>query len=106
LVYGEPVEYSGPLVSGAKRTGDHVIVSFDHARGLKSKDGAPRQFEVAGEDGVFHSVDGQIDGERVRLNVGDRKGPLTVRYAYRQWPDGNLYNAAELPASPFAVGVR
>jgi len=27
-----------------------------------------------------------------------------VRYACREWPDGNLYNAAGLPASPFLIG--
>ncbi len=101
LVYGEAVETSGPLFESAVRAGDDVVVRFKHAAGLAALDGNLRQFEAAGGDGKYVPVAGKIDGATVRLNVTGLTGPLTIRYAHREWPDGNLFNAAGLPASPF-----
>ncbi|MBL8794471.1 MAG: hypothetical protein JNM56_11240 [Planctomycetia bacterium] len=107
LAYGEKLEYAGPLLASARREGDEVIVRFTHATGLTAQGGAPRQFEAATADGKFQPVKARVDGEQVRLAVNGLKGPLTIRYAYREWPDGNLVNAAGLPASPFVVdGVK
>lgn len=101
LAYAEAIEFSGPLVKAARRDGDEVVVSFTHATGLATKDAPLRQFEVAGADGIFTTAKAMIVGETVRLSVAGVKGPLTIRYAHREWPDGNLFNAAGLPASPF-----
>lgn len=106
LVYGEKIEHSGPLFESARREGNDLVLRFKYASGLMARDGPLRQFEAAGEDGKFVPVQARIDGEMVRLAIGALKGPLTVRYAYREWPDGNLVNAAGLPASPFAVSVK
>jgi len=107
LVYGEKIEYSGPLFESASRQGDEVVVRFKHAAGLTAKDGVPRQFEAAGADGKFTAVKARLDRETIRLDVTGVPGELTVRYAHREWPDGNLLNAAGLPASPFVVsGVK
>lgn len=107
LVYGEKIEYSGPLFESARREGNEVILRFQHAAGLTARYGPLRQFEAAGEDEKFEPIQGRIEGETVRLTVANRKGPLTIRYAHREWPDGNLFNAAGLPASPFvATGIK
>lgn len=106
LAYGEKIEFAGPLVKSAHRDGDSVVITFTHAAGLMSKNGEPRQFEIAGADGAFTPAAARIDGETIRLSAGNREGPLTIRYAYRQWPDGNLYNAAGLPASPFLITTK
>ncbi len=103
LVYGDKIEFSGPLFDSVERVGDELLIRFKHAAGLSTRDGKLRQFEAAGEDGKFVALQGKIDGSAVRLDAAGLKGPLTVRYAYRQWPDGNLINAAGLPASPFIV---
>ncbi|MCE9532151.1 MAG: hypothetical protein K8T89_13665 [Planctomycetes bacterium] len=103
LVHGEKIEYAGPLPESARREGDEVVVTFSHADGLK---GEPRQFEAAAADGKFVSVRAKIDGKQVRLDVSDLKGPLTIRHAYREWPDGNLFNSAGLPATPFVLEVK
>jgi len=105
LAYGEKIEYSGPLATAARKVGDEIVIAFTHAAGLVSREGPPRQFEVAGPDGEFASAPARIDGMTVRLNAAT-KAPRTVRYAYRQWPDGNLFNAAGLPASPFQMSIE
>ncbi|HOX07919.1 MAG TPA: sialate O-acetylesterase [Planctomycetota bacterium] len=107
-VYGEKVEGSGPLVESAKVEGNEVVLTFSHAEGLAARDGEPRQFElrVQGQE-KFAPAKARIDGTRVRLEAVGLAGPLDVRYACREWPDGNLYNAAGLPASPFELnGVK
>lgn len=107
IAYGEKIEYSGPLFESAKRDGDKVIVSFTHAEGLAAKGGDLRQFEAAREDGKFKDVAAKIEGSTVVLDVTGIAGELKIRYAAREWPDGNLFNGAELPASPFVVsGVK
>jgi sialate O-acetylesterase len=103
LVYDEKVEFSGPLFDSARRMGDEVLLRFSHADGLTARDGPLRQVEAAGADGKFRAVQGRIDGACVRLDVAGLQGPLTIRYAHREWPDGNLVNSAGLPASPFIV---
>lgn len=106
-VYGEKIESSGPLFESAQRSGEEVIVRFNHGAGLVAREGMLRQFEVAGTDEAFRTVKARIDGDRVLLDVTGLRSPLTVRYAHREWPDGNLFNAAGLPASPFvAAGIR
>lgn len=103
LAYGEKRAASGPLVMGVQRQGDSLLVAFKHAEGLAAKDGELRQFEAAGPDGKFVALKGKVEGEQVRLDAKGLAAPLTLRYACREWPDGNLVNAAGLPASPFAI---
>jgi sialate O-acetylesterase len=105
IAYGRKIEYCGPLLASARRDGDRVVLNFTHAEGLATSDNAAvRQLEVrpAGAD-EFAPAKATIDGDRVLLDVGGLAGPLAIRYAYREWPDGNLVNGAHLPASPFLV---
>ncbi|MEJ1971792.1 MAG: hypothetical protein WDM96_04650 [Lacunisphaera sp.] len=53
--------------------------------------------EVAGDDRVFHPASGRIDGATLLVSSPDVKDPVAVRYAWRNMPDANLYNAAGLP---------
>jgi sialate O-acetylesterase len=86
------------------------VLTFTHAEGLVARDGLLRQLEFApaGSD-AFTPADAKIVGRQVRFPLrpagGEKVFPMTVRYAYRQWPDGNLYNDAGLPASPFLVSL-
>lgn len=106
LTYGAKVAYAGPLFESAQRDGDEIVIRFTHAAGLTARNGPPRQFEAAADDGKFTPLKAKIDGHQVRLNVVGLKGPLTVRYAHREWPDGNLFNEAGLPASPFVAAAK
>lgn len=101
LSYGESVEYSGPLFRQATPEGSAIRVWFDHARGLAAKNGAPTSFEVAGADGVWYAATAKIDGETILASSPDVPLPLAVRYGWSNSPQCNLYNADDLPASPF-----
>lgn len=73
---------------------DHVAVK---------KDGNQvSAFEIAGADKVYHAAKATIQGDKVVVSSEQVKQPVYVRYAYDYAPKSpDLYNAAELPASPF-----
>ena len=106
VAYGEAIEYSGPLFREVPSDGPSLRVWFDHTTGgLQAKGGEVRGFEVAGEDGRFHSADARIDGANVIVSSTSVPEPKTVRYGWANNPDCNLYNGAGLPASPFEASL-
>ena len=73
---------------------------FDVAVGLD--DDHPVRFAIAGEDRRFVWADARIDGEQVIVWSDEVPNPVAIRYAWADNPEGaNLYNAEDLPASPF-----
>jgi sialate O-acetylesterase len=103
VAYGKgDVEYSGPIYQVMKVEGDKVRVSFDHAAGLKTKDGQPpRGFAIAGADKKFVWAQAKIEGRDVIVWADAVKKPAAVRYGWANDPVTSLYNGADLPASPF-----
>ncbi|HEV8247917.1 MAG TPA: hypothetical protein VGP93_19215, partial [Polyangiaceae bacterium] len=86
----------------AKRQGSALCVEFDHAQGLRSRDGGPlRGFSIAGSDGRFVWADARIVDQQVLVSAPAVREPVGVRYGWASNPDVNLENAAGLPASPF-----
>lgn len=102
LAYGEELEYSGPVYQFMEVKGDKAIVYFSHATsGLTSKNGALKGFTIAGKDGNFVQANAQIKNNTVIVSNPNVKKPVAVRYGWANVPDVNLYNKANLPASPF-----
>lgn len=102
LVYGERIPYSGPLYKRMKVEGDKIRLYFDHTDGgLKSKEGVLKGFAIAGADNRFVWADAIIDGNTVLVSCKAVSHPVAVRYGWASNPPVNLYNQADLPASPF-----
>lgn len=61
-------------------------------------------FELAGADGVFYAADAVIVKNKPVVTVSSLKvtDPVTVRYAYRNYPGCNLVNTLGFPAYPFS----
>src|SRR5205085_5202539 len=78
-----------------------AILTLDHANGLVAKDGEPRGLIIAGEDKKFVRAEAKIVNGTVEVSSPEVPAPKAVRYAWKNMPDGNLWNAADLPASPF-----
>lgn len=94
--------YSGPLYKSMKVDGNKIVVSFDHAEGLKTRDGkAPSHFVIAGADQKFVPATAKIVGQTVEVSSPDVANPVAVRYGWDQVAEPNLCNKAGLPASPF-----
>jgi sialate O-acetylesterase len=127
-IYGEKIEYSGPVFKEMKIEGNKAVLSFDHLGGaLVSKeleptlerkdksdnvraawrvkpgtDGAPLTgFTICGEDHKFHNAKAEILGDKVVVSCDAVTKPVAVRFGWSNHPLCNLYNKAGLPASPF-----
>ena len=100
--YGRQLEYSGPVYESSTVEGNTIRLKFSHADGLTAKGGPLKQFAVAGEDRKFVWANARIDGDSVLISSPQVDKPVAARYAWADNPEGcNLYNAADLPASPF-----
>ncbi len=103
VAYGETgLEHSGPAFRQATPEGSALRLWFDHAAGgLEARGGALEGFEVAGADGRFVTANARIEDGTVLVSSPQLERPSQARYAWAADPDGNLRNAAGLPASPF-----
>jgi sialate O-acetylesterase len=92
----------GPLYEGMSVEGGAIRVSFIFADGLQALDGKPlSDFQIAGEDRVFHPATAIIDGETVLVSSPEVKQPLAVRFAWTDIATPNLCGGSGLPASSF-----
>jgi len=122
-VYDEKVIDEGPTYRGMKIEGNKVRVEFDpnstgggltlgispsqQSEGLtpfsslSSLSTGLRGFALAGSDHRWFPATGRIDGCSVLVSSDAVLHPIAVRYNWRGFPIGNLYNKEGLPAPPF-----
>jgi sialate O-acetylesterase len=101
-VYARPISiWSGPLFRTAQRDENRMVLTFDHASGLKTANGELQGFAVAGADQKFVWAQARIDGDKVVVWSESIREPAAVRYGWAANPKCNLVNTAGLPASPF-----
>jgi sialate O-acetylesterase len=92
----------GPVMSQVEAQGNTLVVRYDYAKGLMTKDGAaPKAFWIAGAAGKWMPAEAELRGETVVLQADGLAKPLYVRYAFAGMPRTNLVNAVKLPARPF-----
>ncbi len=102
IAYGEDIEYRGPEPKETV-SNTEVLIKFAHAAGgLQAKDGPLTGFTIAGEDGKFVNAEAEIvSTDEIRVHSAQVPQPKYVRYGWANFPQGNLWNGAGLPASPF-----
>ncbi len=102
-VYGaKDVVYSGPMYESMKVDGNKVVISFKHVGGgLVAKGDKLAGFAIAGEDRKFAWAEAKIEGDKIVVSCDQVAKPVSVRYAWADNPDCNLYNKEGIPASPF-----
>jgi sialate O-acetylesterase len=95
-------EYSGPVLKEMKVEGSLVKLTFDHAgHGLTTFGKELKNFEVAGENKRFYPATASITGGGISLSSPAVEKPVAVRYAFKDFVVGELYNIEGLPASSF-----
>lgn len=101
--YGfKDVAWSGPVLRSWQVKGDTAQLRFTHAaKGLTDKGKGLTRFEVAGADRVFHPAQATITTYGIAVWSPAVKSPVAVRYAFKDWVEGDLYNKEGLPASSF-----
>ena len=107
IAYGEKLEYSGPIFEQMKVEGTQAVLSFTHlGGGLVAKGGELKGFVMAGADNKFVPATAKIVGDTVVVSSTNVPLPVAVRYGWENVPDVNLFNQADLPASPFRTDVK
>ena len=103
--------YSGPVYESMKVKNNKVYVNFKFAKNGVTSYGKPLSgFEIAGEDKIFYSAVASIDPHwsagwenRSVLTLSNKNvpNPLYIRYGWKNYIEGALYNVEGLPASSF-----
>lgn len=103
LEYGRKTWPGEATFARASREPAALRISFYGAEaGLTTKDGQPpAEFEVAGDDRVFHPAVACIEGATVRVSAAPVANPVAVRYAWRSAPRVNLVHRGGIPVAPF-----
>jgi sialate O-acetylesterase len=104
MVYGQPVEYYGPIYLSHKVEGNQVRIRFSHVgQGLTTRGGGKLQgFSVAGADKIFFWAEAVIEGDTVVASSDKVPAPVAVRYAWAlDHPWANLVNKDGLPSVTF-----
>ncbi len=96
------IVYSGPIFESMQIEKNKAKINFEYTgSGLMSKDGALKDFIIAGKDKVFFPAKAEIDGKNILVSSEDVKKPVAVRYAWTAGEIPNFFNKEGLPASPF-----
>lgn len=82
--------------------GDTAVVSFDKSKEWVYFNNGPKStsFEIAGEDKVFHPATAWTERNKVYVKSEEVSKPVAVRYAFKNWTDGDLF-CDGLPISSF-----
>jgi sialate O-acetylesterase len=95
-------EYVSPLYDSLHIDGNNVTVHFKNAaNGLTSFGKEITSFEVAGVNKNFYPATAAIINNGVILTSLEVKHPVAVRYAFKDFVVGELFNTEGLPASSF-----
>jgi sialate O-acetylesterase len=92
----------GPVLKEMTFSGPVAKLVFDNAaNGLTSYGKELSCFEIAGKDKRFFPAEAAISGSSVSLFSPSVNEPVAVRYAFRDFIVGDLFNTEGLPASSF-----
>jgi len=100
------IAFSGPILNKIESNkNDTITLSFNYAEmGLNSFGKPLTDFEIAGEDKKFYPANAFFTKGKlqwVSVTSDSVKNPLHVRYGFKNWVQGSLFNTAGLPASSF-----
>ena len=101
--YGyETIDCEGPVFDKFTEHKGGLLIDFKHAEmGVFAYDEL-EGFELAGEDRVFYpAVATVFKRKQVLVKSDSVPKPIAVRYAWRNWVKGTLYDTNLLPASSF-----
>ena len=102
--YGiEGIGAESPVYKSMEVKGDTVVVSFERApEWIAGKNSfESKQFQLAGEDRVFHPAKAWISRSKVMVKSDAVPHPVAVRYAFENASEGDLFSTDGLPVSSF-----
>lgn len=106
--YGmKDVDFASPIYKSMEEKEGALYLNFDNAEtGIFSSETDISNFEIAGEDKIFHPAKAEIiKHKQVKVSSLEVKIPVAVRYGWSNWFEGTLYDNNMLPASSFRTDV-
>jgi len=102
--YEKNLMASGPIYKSHSISGNKLIVQFDFAEnGLTTLKSDLSGFEIAGDDKTFIPADAKIVNNTIEVSSSKIAEPQHVRYAWKDFIVGSLYNNERLSASSFST---
>jgi sialate O-acetylesterase len=96
------IDFSGPVYDSMEVKNGGIAISFRHAEGGLYAPDKLEGFLIAGADRVFYPATASIVNSRQLFVKNEQvKNPVAVRYAWRSWSNGTLFDTYLLPASSF-----
>lgn len=101
--YGmKAIKYAAPTYKSMEIKEKGIMISFKNAEfGLYTYNNL-EGFEIAGEDKIFYPAEAKILNKRTVMVSNDKvSNPVAVRYAWRNYVSGTLFDTNLLPISSF-----
>ncbi len=96
------IDYAGPVFDSKAEKDGGLILKFKNSEGGLYAFNGLKGFEIAGEDRVFYPAEAKIvNGKHVFVKSEKVLFPIAVRYAWRNWSIGSLFDTSILPAPSF-----
>lgn len=96
------IGYKSPTFRNIKIAADTVTVEFDNIpNGITSYGKPVTLFEIAGEDRQFYPAKAIVTYSNIQLTSPFVKKPVAVRYAFKNFIRGEVFNSQGLPLSSF-----
>jgi sialate O-acetylesterase len=96
------IDGASPVFDSLIVNDDGLLLNFKYAETGLYSFGELEGFEIAGADQVFYPAEAKIKNRKQVQVSGDQvPNPVAVRYAWRNWVIGTLYDSNLLPASSF-----
>ena len=100
--YDKDILASGPLYKSHEIREGKISINFMHNKGLMINVDNPTGFELAGEDLIYVTAEAKIVNNQVIVWSDLISDPKYVRYGWKDYFSGTLFNEVGLPASSFS----
>jgi sialate O-acetylesterase len=99
--YGIKGSYEESAYKGYTTEGNKLSIAFSGNVSLKIVGDTLQDIEIAGEDQVFYPAQAMLQGNKLLVWSDYIVKPKSVRYCFKAYQQGNLFNEKNLPVPPF-----
>ncbi len=109
IVYNKKTLWRGPTLDrkAVQQTSDNVIITFKYVgNGIEILGDEIKGFTIASDDSLFRPANAELIGpNQISIEKNMANSHITIRYAWKDYPFGNIYDSARNPARPFKVTI-
>ena len=80
---------------------NYIDINIENKGSGLQSNGILKDFEIAGDDFIYKRAKAEIVDNKIRVSSIEVTDPKHVRYGWKNWTVGTLFNKEGLPASSF-----